>query len=237
MKPSLPHDAYEMLADAYAAITDTKPHNAYYERPATQSLIGDVKGQIVLDAGCGCGAYTEWLLDRGAAVVALDANEKMLAHARERNGDRATYHCANLEEPLSFLKDQSFDGILSALTVTYVRDHVALFAELRRILRVGGWLVFSTEHPFFSYRYFKVEDYFETREVSCQWTGFGEKVLMPSYYHSLGTLTGALAGNGFVIERVLEPRPTREFQAADPEGYEKLLKFPLFICIRARRAV
>ncbi len=30
-------DAYETLAAAYAAAVDTKPHNAYYERPATLS--------------------------------------------------------------------------------------------------------------------------------------------------------------------------------------------------------
>lgn len=235
MKPSLPHEAYERLADAYAAITDTKPHNAYYERPATQSLIGDVRGSMVLDAGCGSGAYTEWLLDRGATVVALDANEKMLSHARRRIGNRATYYQANLEEPLPFLADASFDGILSALTVTYVRDHAALFAELRRILRIGGWFVFSTEHPFFSYRYFHLEEYFDTKEVSCTWTGFGDKVLMPSYHHSLGAITEALAANGFVIERMLEPKPTDEFRAAAPEEYEKLCRFPLFICIRASK--
>lgn len=236
MRPSLPHDAYEALADAYAAMTDTKPHNAYYERPATQSLVGDVESKVILDLGCGTGAYTEWLLGRGATVVALDANEKMLSHARARNGNRATYHCANIEEPLSFLADGSFDGILSALTVTYVRDQAALFAELRRVLRMGGWFVFSTEHPFFSYGYFKVDNYFETKAVSCTWTGFGQEVLMPSYYHSLGTITEALAGNGFVIERMLEPRPTEEFQAADPAGHQKLVRFPLFICVRARRA-
>ena len=28
-------DAYNAIAEAYAAVVDTKPHNAYYERPAT----------------------------------------------------------------------------------------------------------------------------------------------------------------------------------------------------------
>lgn len=30
-------DAYEKLADAYAEMIETKPHNAYLERPATLS--------------------------------------------------------------------------------------------------------------------------------------------------------------------------------------------------------
>jgi ubiquinone/menaquinone biosynthesis C-methylase UbiE len=55
-------DAYETLAAAYAAVIDTKPHNAYYERPATLSLMPEVKGKRVLDAGCGTGVYSEWLI-------------------------------------------------------------------------------------------------------------------------------------------------------------------------------
>lgn len=33
--PPLALDAHETLADAYAGAIDIKPHNAYYERPAT----------------------------------------------------------------------------------------------------------------------------------------------------------------------------------------------------------
>jgi 2-polyprenyl-3-methyl-5-hydroxy-6-metoxy-1,4-benzoquinol methylase len=58
-------DAYDALAESYAALVDTKPHNAYYERPATLSLLPDVRGKRVLDAGCGPGVYSEWLASRG----------------------------------------------------------------------------------------------------------------------------------------------------------------------------
>jgi ubiquinone/menaquinone biosynthesis C-methylase UbiE len=167
--------------------------------------------------------------------VGVDANEKMLSHARNRTGNRAQFHHANLEEPLDFLRDNSFDGVLSSLTITYVHDHASLFSEFRRILRDNGWFVFSTEHPFFSYRYFKLDDYFCTREVGCDWRGFGKIVRMQSYFHSLGSISEALSRNHFVIETILEPKPTDEFKAADPEGFHKLMKFPLFICIRARK--
>ncbi len=40
MKKSLPHDAYNELADAYAAAVDTKPHKACDERPAHFSATG-----------------------------------------------------------------------------------------------------------------------------------------------------------------------------------------------------
>jgi 2-polyprenyl-3-methyl-5-hydroxy-6-metoxy-1,4-benzoquinol methylase len=69
MDKPLALEAYEQLAEAYAARVDTKPHNAYYERPATLSLLPDVTGSTVLDAGCGPGAYTGWLVQHGARVV------------------------------------------------------------------------------------------------------------------------------------------------------------------------
>jgi SAM-dependent methyltransferase len=55
-----------------------------------------------------------------------------------------------MEESLDFLASDSFDGILSALTVTYIKDHTALFSEFNRVLHHNGWFIFSTEHPFFS---------------------------------------------------------------------------------------
>ncbi len=235
MKKNLAYDAYEQLADNYAALADTKPHNAYYDRPAVQSLIGPVENLKILDAGCGPGIYAGWLLERGASVTAFDASDKMLEHARKRIGGKADIYKADMEEPLKFLEAEAFDGVLSALAVTYIKDHSKLFAEFNRVMKPGGWLVFSTEHPFFAYRYFGIKNYFETTRVRCDWDGFGGKVTMPSYYHSLGSITDALSQTGFLIERIVEPRPTEKFREADAHGFEKLMKFPLFICFRAKK--
>ena len=80
------YEAYEKLADAYAEQIDTMPHNAYLERPATISLLSEVNGKIVLDAGCGPGSLAEWLLDQGATVIGVDASPSMVKHAHKRVG-------------------------------------------------------------------------------------------------------------------------------------------------------
>lgn len=105
-------EAYEALAESYAAKIETKPHNAYYERPATLALLPDVTGLHVLDAGCGPGVYAEWLLEHGAArVVAIDASPKMVKLTRQRVNERAEVRVTDLSKPLDFLTDDSFGGI------------------------------------------------------------------------------------------------------------------------------
>lgn len=47
-----PND-YDAFAAAYTADNESNAWNAYYERPASLALLGDVAGLRVLDAGCG----------------------------------------------------------------------------------------------------------------------------------------------------------------------------------------
>jgi SAM-dependent methyltransferase len=231
-------EAYEQLAEAYAAHIDTKPHNAYCERPATLSLLPDVRGLRVLDAGCGSGIYAEWLLDRQAEVVALDASPKMVAFATERTGGRATIHVADLSARLDFLGDASFDVVVSPLVMEYVRDWRATFAEFHRVLRPGGVLVVSVTHPFSDFTYYNTKRYFEVEPVQATWGGFTPvRVRMPSYRRSLEETLNPFADTGFRIERLLEPRPTAEFKAADPKHYAELMRLPCFLCIRATKAL
>jgi SAM-dependent methyltransferase len=229
--------AYEKLAERYAALIDTKPHNAYYERPATLSLLPRVRGKRVLDAGCGPGAYTEILLKRGAKVVGIDISPKMLALARKRVGSKAEFHQVDLAWPMHFLKGGSFDVIVSPLVLSYIRDVNSLFKEFYRLLKNPGVLVFSDGHPFGDYLFFKkrrkAKNYFDTELVGCFWRGFGVRVFVPGYRRPLHALLNPLIKAGFRIDRIVEPLPTAQFKRADPKSYKKLLRMPAFICMRA----
>lgn len=229
-------DAYETLAEAYAALAETKPHNAYYERPATLSLLPDVKGKKVLDAGCGPGIYSEWLIKNGANITAIDASPMMIEMAKQRLGKTADIRLADMSKPLDFLESSSFDVVLSPLALDYIGDWRSIFAEFYRLLRPSGYFIFSVAHPFFDYIYHKTDNYFETQLVSCQWRGFeGVRVEMPSFRRPLNELLNPLLEIGFQLEKIIEPLPTDEFKTADPKHYEELSKFPGFLCVRARK--
>ncbi len=229
-------DAYEALAEAYAAVIDTKPHNAYYERPATLSLMPEVEGKRVLDAGCGPGVYSEWLIERGAEVVAVDASPKMVELAKRRLGSVTDVRQANLSKPLTFLDSSSFDIVLSPLVLEYIEDWGSTFAEFYRVLRPDGHFVFSVTHPLFDYIYFKSNNYFGIELVGSEWRGFKPvRVHVPSFRRSLGATLNPLIEAGFSLERILEPKPMDEFKEADPKHYEELSQQPCFLCIRARK--
>ena len=233
-KKPLALEAYDSLAASYAARVDTKPHNAYYERPATLSLLPDPAGKRVLDAGCGPGVYTEWLVDRGAEVLGIDASPNMIELAEKRLAGRAAFRNADLGMPLDFLNDASFDIVISPLVMDYVEDWRAAFAEFHRVLRPGGCFVFSIGHPFFDFLYFKTENYFATERVGGVWKGFGEEpIYMPTTRRPLEEALNPLCETGFRIDRILEPKVTEDLRNSDPRHYEELSKRPGFLCIRA----
>ncbi len=227
------YDAYQDLAEAYDAKVDTKPHNAYYDRPAVLSLLPDVAGKDVLDAGCGPGAYAAILLKRGARLVACDVSEKMIECARRRVGDRAKLFVHNLARPLTQLSDGSFDVVVSPLVLNYIQNLDVPLREFYRVLRPGGTLVFSMEHPTFTYQYHRLPTYFLNTKVEATWGGFGRKIKMPAYRRSLQDTVNPIADAGFRLTQILEPQPTAEFEAVDPQSYRQLCKFPSFICFKA----
>jgi SAM-dependent methyltransferase len=227
------YEAYEKMADEYAKKVDTKPHNAYLEMPATLSIMPDVDDKRVLDAGCGTGRYSRWLLDHGAEVIGFDGSPQMLEYARGKAGE-ADLRLHDLREPLDFLKDDSVDLVLATLVMGYVEDWGPVLAEFRRVLRDDGALMMSTEHPTLDFvKDFVMKDYWAVELTEIWWTGFGEPVLVPGYRRPLQAITDAIADAGFYVDRLVEARPTEDYRRADPEGYEDVKWRPSFLCIRA----
>jgi SAM-dependent methyltransferase len=227
-------EAYSKIADQFAAEAPASAYNAYYERPATLSLVGSVKNLRVLDVGCGPGIYSEWLLSRGAEVTAIDASPEMLRLADRRLGKRAALHLADLRKPLSFAQNESVDLIIAPLVFDSILDWRKLLSEMSRLLVRQGTLVFSVGHPMAEFDLSPTKRYFDTEYIEGEWTGYG--VIVPSYRRPLQEIIDPLIETGFRIERLLEAQPTEECRRLAPEVYEKLSGRPWFLCIRARKS-
>lgn len=225
--------AYEQMANRYNELIDHKPHNAYYDRPNTLSLLPDLADKTVLDAACGPGKYAEILIEAGAQVTGFDISATMVQLANERNKGSAKFFVHDLSLPIPTIEDESYDIVLCALALHYIYDWSVPIAEFYRVLKPGGALVISMEHPFNDFLFFKSNNYFEREQVSCTWKGFGRPVEVYSYRRPLGDCIFPLTRQGFMIDRLLEPKPTKEFEQLDPRHYRELNSFPAFLCIRA----
>lgn len=204
--------AYEKMAIMYNELIDHKPHNAYYDRPNTLQLLPDVAGKIILDAACGPGKYAEILLSRGATIIGFDISHKMIELAKIRNKDKGSFYIHDLTERFDSIEDNSCDIVLCALALHYVEDWTFTIQEFYRVLKSGGMLIISIEHPFFEYNYFSSKHYFDVEHVKCNWNGFGGSVEVISYRRPLGACISPLTDNGFYIDRLIEPKPTKEFE-------------------------
>jgi len=226
-------EAYETLAERYNERIDSKPHNAYYDRPNTLQLLGDVDGKLILDAACGPGKYAEILTEQGAEITGFDLSPNMVDLAKKRNPDRGEFFVHDLAKPLPQIPDFTFDKVLCALAMHYVEDWNPVIQEFHRVLKVNGEVVISIEHPFFEYTYFKSTKYFEIERVRAFWKGFGGRVEVPSYRRGLMDCIRPFTNNGFVIDALVEPLPLKEFEKLDPKHFKELNEFPAFMMIRA----
>lgn len=135
-----PQTAYAMWAATYPP----RPHNPLMEieQQIVLSLLPELTGMTVLDAGCGTGRYLRELRALGAKPIGLDLSAAMLAKAREVSPLVARANMCALP-----LDSMSVDVIVCGLALGDVPHLEPALAEMARVLRAGGCVVYSVVHP------------------------------------------------------------------------------------------
>lgn len=246
---------YDELAEIYPEIA-TFPIREHATWPATRSLLGDVEGARLLDAGCGSGEHSAALAADGASVVGVDASAGMLQQARRRHEVRGNdaagagslrFLQADLEGALPF-EDGDFDVVLCQLVLSHVPDLGPVLEAFERVLADGGRLVVATHHPFHDFRVAERKEYprveagstmeldptVEAEPASPVYHEDGvvriqwsEDGLTGTYYRrSLSTLVNAIVNAGFDVDGIAEPAPDDEFQERWPEAYQEFVTRP-----------
>jgi SAM-dependent methyltransferase len=215
--------AYDAIADGYSAENDSSLLNEFYNRPAIRSLLGDVAGRHVLDAGCGSGPTLVDLVDGGATVVGIDASQPMLDIAGDRLGADVDLRVAELGDPLPF-GDAVFDDVVCSLALHYLEDWRGPLEEFQRVLKPGGRLILSVEHPFAiwfgSHQDGRKTNYFATRSRTEKWDFGGQRTELTFWDRSLSTMLQSFLGVGFRIAHVCEPAPAQEAIERFPDFFK-----------------
>lgn len=109
------------------------------ERRALDVVLGDVRGDWVLDAGAGDARYAQELESEGAVVVALDLSPAMMASAAEgvRRGRRRILLTRGDVHRLPY-RDGSFDVAVAVTLLCFTDRPSDVAHELARVTRIGG---------------------------------------------------------------------------------------------------
>lgn len=164
----VPQDAYALWAPNYPP----RPHNRLMEieQAVVEAQLNDVADRDALDAGCGTGRYLGLLANRGARTVGVDSSAHMLAQVEPGHGRLVRGQI----EALPFAS-RSFDIVVSGLVLGDTAHLALAIAELARVLRPGGQLIFSVVHPFGAEKGWSRT--FEAGGRQCAVAGFWHSVL------------------------------------------------------------
>jgi len=207
---------YDRWAPVYDR--DANPLQAL-EQPCVRGLLGEVRGQRILDMGCGTGRHALWLANEGAEVTAIDFSHGMLDQARQKPGaDAVNWLTHDLHEPLPF-DDNSFDTAVSGLVLEHIRDLGFFFRQAQRVLKPQGALAVSAMHPALF-----------LRGTRARFTdpATGQVVTPGSLPHSISDfLTAALNAN-LHLKHISEHQPDQAFAKQFPRA-EKYLGWPMLV--------
>lgn len=206
----------------------------YLLNPALFSLLGDVRGKHILDAGCGQGYLARLLAKRGAIVTGVEPAVGLYNYAVQRE-KTAPLGITYLQQDLSLLDSfqQCFDFVIANMVFTDIPAYEAAIHNCIVALKQHGRLIFSILHPCFddpqanwdAKGYVEVREYFQERALPQTFGHFFHRIL--SSYLNL------VIREGCNIQKVVEPQ--LDLETAHRIGHERNVHVPNFLVIDAMK--
>jgi SAM-dependent methyltransferase len=137
---------YDLIAADYEAHYSDEWSVEYRRRFIYKPMFAglNLAGMNVLDAMCGSGQTTEYLLAHGANVTGLDISNEVIETFQARWTNATAVNRSLLD---SGLPDNAFDCIVMVGGLHHIHPNVKrAVTELHRILKPGGYLCFMEPH-------------------------------------------------------------------------------------------
>jgi len=246
-------DAWNQISASYQARQQIQTGSAHYgpfAPPESElQLLGDVNELQILELGCGGGQTSIAFAQQGATVMGVDISDQQLRFARAlaaQAGVTVTFVQGD-GSALPNVQTAQWDLIFSTYTLQYVADLSRCLAECRRLLRPGGRLVFSLDHPlrdcFFDAEEeelapYPTRSYFDNTPL--RWRFPDTTVQLRAQHLAIAQWIDLLTINGFLLNRLVEPTPPQavldELWPRD-SAYSPLRNIPQTIIFVAQKAL
>lgn len=142
--PPIGSGDWEELAEWWLVEVDDP---AYREEvaPLFLEVLGPVRGEVLLDLGCGDGHIQDQVAERGAKAIGVDTNIDLA-------GIAARSHAVFLHRlpDLACVRDAAVDGAYAVLALEHFEGSRRFFAETARVTRSGGSLTIVINHPVYT---------------------------------------------------------------------------------------
>ena len=178
-----------------------------------EPMLARVRGQgfaNALDVGCGEGRFCRLLRDEGIATTGIDPTPSLLAAAQSRDpkGDYLEAGAEALPFP-----DDSFDLVVSYLTLIDIEDSTRGIQEMARVLRPGGALLIANLNSFNTaggwmrsdgpVQGFRLDHYLQPRAEWVSWRG----IHIRNWHRPFRDYMQPLLATGLLLRHFDEPEP------------------------------
>lgn len=204
--------------------------------PALFSLMGDVQGKKILDAGCGQGYLARMLAKRGAIVTGVEPAEVWYRYCIERE-QLEPLGITYIQQDLSTFDKMpdSFDIVIANMVFMDIPGYKKAMHNCIISLKPQGSFIFSIAHSCFEEPssewdrkgYVEVRDY--SREYAVK-TGYAY-----AFHRPLSTYLNLLVEERCIFQRMIEPRLDEELVRQYGEKHARNVYVPQFVVIHATR--
>lgn len=192
-------------------------YNEGIEMPATKKILRSLhlKDKNILDLGCGTGAYSNFLLQQGAKVTALDISHTMLELTAEK--------CAKNRKSLTLvqgtlgtkqLPHSPYDIILGSFMLGYIDDLDSHFSSVAQHLAPQGTALFSGLHPLKTVSHMREDSYCITKNYHTEKNHISdiglEKDVISLHRWTMREVTSAAKKHHLFLDTLSEPKPTKK---------------------------